>query len=147
MAPRFARLAALLALAPAALVGAAPAPAHQHPAADPCAKIAGLTYVPPADALACMKSSPFNETLRQNVLTAVSRVFDFYTFEDYYLDSPPPFQESTINIRAQLARMNSTKYEVSAFRIMVGVLKGLRRLATCRRITTSTMTSTPGRTN
>ena len=147
MAPRFTRLAALLALAPAALVGAAPAPAHQHPAADPCAKIAGLTFVPPADALACMKSFPFNETLRQNVLTAVSRVFDFYTFEDYYLDSPPPFQESTINIRAQLARMNSTKYEVRAFPIMEGVLKRLRRLATCRRITTSTTTSTPGRTN
>ena len=123
MAPtplRFARLATLLALAPAALVGAAPAPAHQHPTADPCAKIAGLTYVPPADALACMKSFPFNETLRQNVLTAVSRVFDFYTFEDYYLDSPPPFQESTINIRAQLARMNSTKYEVRAFLLWWG---------------------------
>ncbi|KAJ6463910.1 hypothetical protein C8R45DRAFT_1024567 [Mycena sanguinolenta] len=65
----------------------------------------------PSDALACLKSFPFNETLRQNVLTdTISRVFDFYTFEDYYLDSPPPFQESTVNIRAALATINTTKY-------------------------------------
>lgn len=81
-------------------------------AADPCAKIAGKTFVPPADALACEKSFPFNETLRQNVLTNIARVFDFYTFEDYYLASPPPFQESTNNIRATLARINKTSYAV-----------------------------------
>lgn len=79
---------------------------------DPCAAIAGQTFVPPAAALACEKSFPFNETLRQNVLTNIARVFDFYTFEDYYLNSPPPFQESTINIRAELAKINSTKYAV-----------------------------------
>ncbi|KAH9854591.1 hypothetical protein C2E23DRAFT_817110 [Lenzites betulinus] len=107
MSPSFARLAALVAalgVLPAAL--AAPT-AH---AADPCVKIAGKTFVPPQDALACMKSFPFNETLRQNVLTVISRVFDFYTFEDYYLKSPPPFQDSTTNIRAELARINRTHY-------------------------------------
>lgn len=87
---------------------AAPAPA----ASDPCAKIGGLTFVVPADALACQKSFPFNETLRQNVLNNVARVFDFYTFEDFYLDSPPPFQESTSNIRAEIARINATTYAV-----------------------------------
>ncbi|KAH9947801.1 hypothetical protein B0H21DRAFT_876506 [Amylocystis lapponica] len=78
---------------------------------DPCAAIAGQTYVAPADAMACLTSFPFNETLRQNVLTVVSRVFDFYTFEDYYLHSPPPFQASTVNIRAELSRINSTAYD------------------------------------
>ncbi|KAH8112345.1 hypothetical protein DFH11DRAFT_1511719 [Phellopilus nigrolimitatus] len=78
---------------------------------DPCAAIAGQTFVVPAKALACLKSFPFNETLRQNVLQTVSRVFDFYTFEDFYLNSPPPFQESTANIRAELARINVTEYE------------------------------------
>ncbi|KAI9513403.1 hypothetical protein F5148DRAFT_3736 [Russula earlei] len=77
---------------------------------DPCAKIAGLEFVDPADAIACQKSFPFNETLRQNVLSVVSRVFDFYTFEDFYLDSPPPFQESTKNIRAELERISNTPY-------------------------------------
>ncbi|ESK91666.1 peptidase s41 family protein [Moniliophthora roreri MCA 2997] len=85
---------------------------HAAPsAADPCAKIAGKNFVPPADALACEKSFPFNETLRQNILTNVARVFDFYTFENYYLDSPPPFQESTIDIRAMIEKLNTTAYK------------------------------------
>ncbi|KAI0634239.1 hypothetical protein C8Q77DRAFT_1110664 [Trametes polyzona] len=109
LSPSFGRLAALVALSavPAAVLAA---PAAPDARADPCTKIAGKTFAPPADALACMKSFPFNETLRQNVLNVVSRVFDFYTFEDYYLNSPPPFQDSTTNIRAQLARINRTHY-------------------------------------
>lgn len=71
-----------------------------------------LPFSVPSDTLACLKSFPFNETLRQNVLTTISRVFDFYTFEEFYLNSPPPFQESTTNIRADIAKINSTKYEV-----------------------------------
>ena len=80
---------------------------------DPCVKIAGLSFADPADAIACQKSFPFNETLRQNVLSVVSSVFDFYTFEDFYLNSPPPFQDSTTDIRAQIARINATQYAVS----------------------------------
>ena len=55
---------------------------HAAPAAtnDPCAEIGGLTFAPPQEALACMKSFPFNATLRQNVIHTVSRVFDFFTF-------------------------------------------------------------------
>ncbi|KAJ4479394.1 hypothetical protein J3R30DRAFT_3288983 [Lentinula aciculospora] len=78
---------------------------------DPCATIAGKLFALPADVLACERSLPFNETLRQNVLTTISRVFDFYTFENWYLDSPAPFQESTNNIRANLTRINTTHYE------------------------------------
>ena len=87
------------------------------PAVDPCAKIAGQTFAVPSDALACLKSFPFNETLRQNVMHNVARVFDFYTFEDYALNSPPPFQESTVNIRAEIARINSSHYAVRVFRL------------------------------
>ncbi|KAJ7057006.1 hypothetical protein C8F01DRAFT_1153041 [Mycena amicta] len=97
-------LAALLVLSPVSL-------AAFPSSGDPCAVIAGKAFVLPADALACLKSFPFNETLRQNVLSHnIARVFDFFTFEDYYLNSPPPFQESTANIRAELARINTTKY-------------------------------------
>ena len=80
--------------------------------ADPCASFAGQSFVVPAQALACLKSFPFNDTLRQNVISVISGVFDFYTFEDFYLDSPPPFQESTANIRAIIAHINNTHYEV-----------------------------------
>lgn len=82
---------------------------------DPCVKIAGSQYVDPADAIACQKSFAFNETLKQNLLSVVSGVFDSFTFEDYYLSSPPPFEESTTNIRAEIARINATKYAVSTF--------------------------------
>ena len=81
-------------------------------ASDPCAAIAGQDFVVPAKALACLKSFPFNETLRQNVIHNIARVFDFYTFEDFYLNSPPPFQESTANIRQIIARINNTNFEV-----------------------------------
>ena len=95
------------------LAAAAPAPNNLPP--DPCAKIAALSFVDPADAIACQKSFPFQEALRQNVISVVSRVFDFYTFEDLYLNSPPPFQESTTNIRKDIERINSTQYAVRRF--------------------------------
>lgn len=79
---------------------------------DACASIASLAFAPPADVIACQKSFPFNETLRQNVLANIAGVFDFYTFENYYLDSPAPFEESTDPIRENIARINSTTYEV-----------------------------------
>ena len=79
---------------------------------DPCAAIAGALFSAPVDVLACLKSFPFNETLRQNVLEVVARVFDFYTFEDYYPKSTMPFPNE-VNIRAELARINSTRYDVS----------------------------------
>jgi hypothetical protein len=82
-------------------------------ASDPCANIAGLQFVDPSDAMACQMSFKFNETLRQNVVSVVSRVFDFYTFENIYLNSPPPFQDSTTNIRAEIGRINGTDYAVS----------------------------------
>jgi len=79
---------------------------------DACAAIAGETFLKPADALACLRSFSFNETLRQNVLSTISRVLDFFTFEDYYPKSSVPFPNN-INIRAELARINSTLYVVS----------------------------------
>ncbi|GJJ13364.1 hypothetical protein Clacol_007616 [Clathrus columnatus] len=96
----------LLALVDAGVLVLAAPSAH-----DPCIKVAGKTFAAPADALACLRSFPFNETIRQNVISVVSGVFDFYTFEDYYLNSPPPFQESTSNIRAEIQRINTTSYE------------------------------------
>ena len=90
---------------------------------DPCAKIAGNAFVSVSDALACQRFFPFNETLRQNVMSVVSKVFDFYTFEDYYLDSPPPFQESTVDIRAQLARISSMQYTVRNGRSKLAILR------------------------
>ena len=81
---------------------------------DPCIKVAGQAFVDSADALACLKSFPFSETLRQNVSSVVSRVFDFYTFEIFYSNSPAPFKESTIDVRTRIQEINFTSYDVSA---------------------------------
>jgi len=82
---------------------------------DPCIKVAGKAFVDPADALACQQSFPFNNALRQNILSVVSRVLDFYTFEIFYSNNPAPFQDSNTDIRGQIQRIYSAQYQVSAF--------------------------------
>ncbi|KAI0763869.1 hypothetical protein BC629DRAFT_1443081 [Irpex lacteus] len=67
--------------------------------------------VPPNKPLVCLNSFPFDETLKHNVLTNVARVFDFFSFEEYYLNVSPPFHESTMNIRAEVARIRPTTYD------------------------------------
>lgn len=84
---------------------------HSPVQPDACKAIASkLPFVPPEEALACLRSFPFNDTVRKNVLANANGVLDFYTFEPYYLRSPAPFQESTINIRAELSRMAKKRY-------------------------------------
>jgi len=39
---------------------------------DPCVPIAGKKFAAPADVLACQKSFPFNETIRENVLAVMN---------------------------------------------------------------------------
>ncbi|KAJ3481415.1 hypothetical protein NLI96_g7672 [Meripilus lineatus] len=102
---RFIRIALLGLIATVPLVATLAAPRS-----DPCNKIAGQEFVPPSDALACLKSFSFNRTLQNNVMDVVSGVLDFFTFEDWYFDSPPPFQESTLNIPKELARIRNTRY-------------------------------------
>lgn len=104
---RFIRIALLGLIATVPLVATLAAPRS-----DPCNKIAGQEFVPPSDALACLKSFSFNRTLQNNVMDVVSGVLDFFTFEDWYFDSPPPFQESTLNIPKELARIRNTRYPV-----------------------------------
>jgi len=104
---------------------------------DPCAKIAGFSFVDPADAMACQMSFPFDEDLKNNVMAVVSGVFDFYTFEDFYCNSPGPFNDSSVNIRDEIARINCTQYEV---RTLLCAVHG--DPAHCMQYPRPTMTST-----
>ncbi|KZV96492.1 hypothetical protein EXIGLDRAFT_424620 [Exidia glandulosa HHB12029] len=91
------------------VAAAATVPSPVQP--DACKVIAAkVPFVPPEEALACLRSFPFNETIRKNVLANANGVLDFYTFEPYYLNSPPPFQESTVQIRADLKAMATKHY-------------------------------------
>ena len=80
---------------------------------DPCSKVAGQQYVDPLAAEACLSSFPFNETLKQNVLSVVSGALDFYTWEAHYLELPEPFHNASWDIRAEIRRINQTRYDVS----------------------------------
>lgn len=82
-------------------------------ASDPCAAIAGKAYSDPALALACLRSFPVNETIKENVLEVVGGALDFFTFEAEQIHAPYPFQESSVNLRSELARIKKTKYAVS----------------------------------
>lgn len=106
-------------------------------ASDPCAAIAGQPYVVPSKALACLASFPYNETIKNNVMTNVERVTDFYSFEPFYKHSPPPFQESTVQIREEYARIRKTKYPVG----FVGVIcDAVSQIYICRRTMLLTVT-------
>lgn len=113
MTPFVFRATAVAFLAAAGLPGGSFALPTARQDNDPCAVVGGLSYALPSDALACLTSFPFNETLRQNILTVISRVFDFYTFEDYYLEPAETFQQPAVDIRAEIERLNSTVYDVS----------------------------------
>ncbi|KAH8823646.1 hypothetical protein DL96DRAFT_1468622 [Flagelloscypha sp. PMI_526] len=79
--------------------------------ADPCNAVAGMKYMIPSAFRACLKSFPFDEKIRQNVLTNVIKILEgFYTFLEYYDKSPPPFEESTVDIFGELKRINETEY-------------------------------------
>lgn len=102
---------------------------------DPCAAIAGQQYTEPVLALACLKSFTASETTKQNVLAAVSRTLNFFTFEAEQIHSPSPFNESSVNLRAELARINRTQYLV---RIPALVVSAGGSLFLYRRTMTST---------
>ena len=105
---------------------------------DPCAAIAGKAFVVPSQALACLKSFPYNETIKTNVMTNAERVTDFFSFEPFYKKSPPPFQESTIQIRDEFSRIRNAKYDVSSIDAVRG---DVAQIYVCSRTTILIVTS------
>jgi len=101
----------------ATLASALPAPPFQrrnnggNGTYDACSVIAGQDLSEPSDVVACLKSFPFNETVRQNSLEVVRKILPFYTYETEAYDAPAPFQESTVKLPEELARIESATYE------------------------------------
>ncbi|CUA67231.1 hypothetical protein RSOLAG22IIIB_07285 [Rhizoctonia solani] len=80
-------------------------------ATDPCAKIAGQSFIAPADARACLSSFPYNGTLAKNVMDVVEGAISFYTFEEWQKLTPAPFTESSVNLDVEFARIRKTEYK------------------------------------
>ncbi|QRV98977.1 peptidase family S41 protein [Ceratobasidium sp. AG-Ba] len=80
-------------------------------AADPCAKIAGQSFVAPSDARACLSSFPYNATLAKNVMDVVEGAINFLTFEEWQKLTPFPFTEASVNLDFEFARIRKTQYK------------------------------------
>ncbi|CEL54958.1 hypothetical protein RSOLAG1IB_07450 [Rhizoctonia solani AG-1 IB] len=80
-------------------------------ASDACAKIAGQSFVAPADARACLSSFPYNATLAKNVMDVVEGAISFFTFEEWQKLAPFPFTEASVNLDFEFARIRKTKYK------------------------------------
>jgi len=117
------------------------APSLVNPAAigsDPRAAIAGKDFIVPSQALACLKSFPYNKTIKTNVMANTERVTDFFSFEPFYKNSPPPFQEPSVQIRDEFSRIRNAKYDVSPIDAVHG---DVSQFSVCSRTTISTVTS------
>ncbi|CAE6450254.1 unnamed protein product [Rhizoctonia solani] len=80
-------------------------------ASDACAKIAGQSFVAPAEARACLSSFPYNATLAKNVMDVVEGAISFFTFEEWQKLTPFPFTEASVNLDFEFARIRKTKYK------------------------------------
>ncbi|QRV82824.1 peptidase family S41 protein [Ceratobasidium sp. AG-Ba] len=81
-------------------------------AQDPCAAIAGKTWVKPSQVNACLSYFPFNTTLRDNVVDVVSKTFQqFHTSTSFHLNMPDPFTDDTVDLIRELNRIKSTTYK------------------------------------
>lgn len=65
----------------------------------------------PRDVVACLKSFPFREDLRQNVLAVAESVASFYTYETSAVNSPAPYQESTVDLEGEFNRIRYQHYD------------------------------------
>ncbi|CED82589.1 hypothetical protein [Phaffia rhodozyma] len=78
---------------------------------DPCATLASTnnTLFTVAQARACLKSVPFDDVVRQNVLDVVQKIYNLDIFEYEQLNQSLPLNQST-NIRAELSRIGNATY-------------------------------------
>jgi hypothetical protein len=65
----------------------------------------------PHDVVSCLKSFPFREELRQNVMAVAESVIDFYTFETTAISSPSPYEDTKIDLRQEFERIKTQHYD------------------------------------
>jgi hypothetical protein len=65
----------------------------------------------PRDVVACLKSFPFREDIRQNVMAVAESAASFYTYETSAINSPAPYQESSVNLEQEFDRIRNQHYD------------------------------------
>ncbi|KAL0568287.1 hypothetical protein V5O48_013702 [Marasmius crinis-equi] len=96
-------------------------------AQDPCATIAGQTWVGASDVRACYNSLSFETTIRNNIVEVVNKTMAFHTSTNYQVQAPAPFEDVHEDIIGTLARINSQTYD-SDFDLHVDIATSTRRM-------------------
>ena len=82
------------------------------PSPKPVAILTALSPVnDPRDVVACLKSFPFREDIRQNVMAVAESAASFYTYETSAINSPAPYQESSVNLEQEFERIRNQHYD------------------------------------
>ncbi|KAI4523458.1 hypothetical protein K525DRAFT_361264 [Schizophyllum commune Loenen D] len=78
---------------------------------DPCAEIAGKSWVLPSQARACLRSFPADPVVKANVLEVVNKTLAFHTSTNYQIQAPEPFADQVQeDLVRDLARIGAQEY-------------------------------------
>ena len=114
---------------------------------DPCAIIAGKTWVLPKEARDCMTSFPLEASIRTNVsclfitlvaitlllsnfqiIDVVNKTLAFHTSVNYQIQAPPPFDEDVHeDLVADLDRISKQSYS-SEFDFHIDIYRSFKRV-------------------
>ena len=120
------------------------------PVPDPCATIAGKTWVLPREARDCMSSFPLDTSIKTNVrciiikwitltlftllltnfqiIEVVNKTLGFHTSVNYQIQAPPPFdQDIHEDLVADLARISRESYP-SEFEFHIDIYRSFKRV-------------------
>ncbi|KIM40180.1 hypothetical protein M413DRAFT_446340 [Hebeloma cylindrosporum] len=98
------------------------------PVPDPCAIIAGKTWVLPKEARDCMSSFPLHESIRTNIIEVVNKTLEFHTSVNYQIQAPPPFDADVHeDLVADLARISKENYS-SEFDFHIDIYRSFKRV-------------------
>lgn len=95
---------------------------------DPCAEIAGKTWVLPREVRACLSAFPVDPVVKANLVEVVNKTLDFHTSANYQIRAPPPYDTDIHeDLKADLARINQTRY-ASEFDLHLDFYRAFKRV-------------------
>ncbi|KAL1948805.1 hypothetical protein VTO73DRAFT_10611 [Trametes versicolor] len=120
--------AALSAFFASATLAAADANVLDVRAADPCAAIAGKTWVAPKDVRACYTHFKVDPAIKANTIEVVNKTLAFHTSVNYEKLAPAPFTSDVHeDLLADLARISHQSY-ANELELHVDLSRTLKRL-------------------
>ncbi|KAJ7114068.1 hypothetical protein C8R44DRAFT_796238 [Mycena epipterygia] len=79
-----------------------------HAMSDPCTLASASTWVSSTVAHACELNVPFNKTRSLAVVESAIKSLQYYSLENWFLNSPNPLIPHNVNVRALLESVQTT---------------------------------------